>query len=492
MKSVFEERSLSDILEEIQEVYTQNDYPWVIGYSGGKDSTASVQLVWQALSKLPESERTKPVHVISTNTLVETPAIVEHVQTTHERIERQAEEDNMPFSTHLLEPQVDDTFWVNLIGRGYPAPNNIFRWCTDRMKIQPSNRFILEQVQKHGNTILVLGSRRGESATRDQVLNMHKVQGMKHLNRHGQLHGAWVYMPVENFTADDIWKYLIQSNNAQAPWGNDNRKLANMYQTAQDGECPVVVDTTTPSCGNSRFGCWTCTVVEKDRSMEAMIDSGKEWMQPLLDFRDWLKETQDPENKPEQREHKGRRGDVRIRKSGKLLYRTYKLEFSKEMLRRLLETQEEVHERNPDYEDLISKDELARIRQIWMTERQDWEDSLPEIYEEVTGETLPWPDEDISKPGNVEAEVLGEVAEKYDVPENMMRKLIDSEWQHHGMRRRATIHKDIESIMSEDWRSRDEVLEAAEELRQQYEKEQKQEERVNGDSSAEKTDKVTA
>jgi DNA sulfur modification protein DndC len=280
MKSVFKERSLSDILEEIKEVYTQNDYPWVIGYSGGKDSTASVQLVWQALSQLPESERTKPVHVISTNTLVETPAIVEHVQTTHERIERQAEEDNLPFSTHLLEPQVDDTFWVNLIGRGYPAPNNIFRWCTDRMKIQPSNRFILDQVQKHGNTILVLGSRRGESATRDQVLNMHKVQGMKHLNRHGQLHGAWVYMPVENFTADDIWKYLIQSNNAQAPWGNDNRKLANMYQTAQDGECPVVVDTTTPSCGNSRFGCWTCTVVEKDRSMEAMIDSGKEWMQP--------------------------------------------------------------------------------------------------------------------------------------------------------------------------------------------------------------------
>lgn len=466
MESIFKERDLGDILGEIQEVYTQHDYPWVIGYSGGKDSTATTQLIWQAVRQLPEEERTKHIHIISTNTLVETPAIVDHVHSSHRRMEKHAEEQNMPVSTHLLEPQVDDTFWVNLIGRGYPAPNNIFRWCTDRMKIQPSNRFIMQRVAENGNVILALGSRRGESATRDQVLNMHEVEGMKHLNRHGQLHGAWVYMPVEYFTTDDIWKYLVQ---VDSPWGNDNRKLAHMYQTAQDGECPVVVDTSTPSCGNSRFGCWTCTVVERDRSMEAMIDSGEEWMVPLLEFRDWLKETQDPDNKPEQRKHRGRDGTVKIRDSGKLLYRTYKLDFSKKMLRKLLRTQKEVKSRKPDHEDLISELELHRIRQIWITERQDWEDSLPDIYEEVMDESLDWREEDISKPGGVEADVLGEVAEEHDVPEEMMRKLIDAEWQHHGMRRRATIHKDIESIMSEDWRSREEVLKVAERKRRQHE-----------------------
>lgn len=204
--------------------------------------------------------------------------------------------------------------------------------------------------------------------------------------------------------------------------------------------------------------------------MEAMIDSGEEWMEPLLEFRDWLKETQDPKNKPEQREFKGRNGNVRIRDSGKLLYRTYKLEFSKEMLRRLLETQKKIQELNSGYEDLISEAELHRIRQLWITERQDWEDSLPDIYEDVMGEALDWRQEDVSKPGSVEADVLGEVADKYDVPENLMRKLIDAEWQHHGMRRRATIHKDIESIMNEDWRSYEEVLEAAEKKRQKHEK----------------------
>ena len=126
MESIFKDRDLADILEEIQEVYTKHDYPWVIGYSGGKDSTASMQLVWQAISRLPEEKRTKPIYIISTNTLVETPAIVDHVQTTHKRITRQAEEESMPFSTHKLEPQVDDTFWVNLIGPRLSSPQQHF------------------------------------------------------------------------------------------------------------------------------------------------------------------------------------------------------------------------------------------------------------------------------------------------------------------------------------------------------------------------------
>lgn len=466
MNSVFEERSLQDIYAEIQDVYRQYDYPWVIGYSGGKDSTAALQLVWIALSQLPAEERTKTVHVISTNTLVETPAIVEYVHRALNRIEAKAADEHLPISTHHLEPDLDDTFWVNLIGRGYPAPNSIFRWCTDRLKIQPSNRFILNQVAEHGNVILVLGSRRGESNTRDQVLEMHRLPGML-LARHGQLHGAWVYMPVEHFTVDDIWKYLIQ---VKSPWGNDNRELATLYQSAQDGECPVVVDTSTPSCGNSRFGCWTCTVVERDRSMEAMIDSGDHWMQPLLDFRDWLKDTQDPAVKPEQREFKGRNGRVRISNTGKLLYRTYKLSFSREMLRRLLETQKKVQAYDPDNR-LISEAELHRIRQIWITERQDWEDSLPSLYEEVMGASLDWRQEDINRPGTIEAEVLLEVADEHDVPENLLRKLLDAEWQNHGMRRRASIHKDIAGILEEDWRSYDQVEAESRRRRLQYEAE---------------------
>lgn len=454
---------LDQVHEEIREVYLRNDYPWVVGFSGGKDSTTALQLVWYALSELPEDQLTKTVHVISTDTLVETPVIVDRLDETMEEIQDEAERRGLPFETHRLSPVLDDTFWVNLLGRGYPAPNSIFRWCTERLKINPSNRFILNKVAEHGEVILVLGSRRGESATRDQVLNMHRVTGYQ-LARHGQLPGAWVYMPIEHFSVDDVWTYLLQ---VPSPWGGDNRQLANLYRSAQDGECPLVIDKTTPSCGNSRFGCWVCTVVHRDRSMEAMIDSGEEWMIPLLDFRDWLASTQDPDVKPMQREYKGRDGTIKITKDGRLRYRTYTLEFSKEMLRRLLETQREIQEEHDPEQSLISVDELREIRRLWITERQDWSDSLPEIYADVTGQHLEWEQNFVNTPGELEADILQEVAEEKDVPLELVQKLLDAEWQHYGMRRRATIHKSIERIFREDWRSFDEVEEEIERRQRQ-------------------------
>lgn len=447
-----ERPTIADVYKQIQEVYLNYPYPWVIGYSGGKDSTATLQLVWYALAELPREQLQKPVYIISSDTLVETPLIVNYITETLDRIEQQASEIGLPFQTEKLTPRPDDTFWVNLIGRGYPAPNNIFRWCTDRLKINPSNRFILSKVAEHGEVILVLGSRRGESATRDQVLKMHRFRGHV-LARHGQLAGAWVYMPVEHFSTDDIWTYLLQT---PSPWGGNNRDLAALYRTAQDGECPLVVDDTTPSCGNSRFGCWTCTVVDRDKSMEAMIDSGEDWLIPLLDFRDWLADTQDPAVKPQQREYKSRDGRIKITADGQLRWRTYTLDFSKIMLRRLLETQSEVQQHDPNF-NLISAAELKEIRRIWLTERQDWADSIPEIYRQVTQQTLDWEYNDVTLPGQLELEVLQQVAQTHAVPLKLVQKLIDSEWQHYGMRRRGLIHKSIEKILKEDWRSLDEV-----------------------------------
>ncbi len=454
---------LQDIYEEIRQTYLKYDYPWVIGYSGGKDSTTTLQLIWYALEQLPAEQRTKPVYVISTDTLVETPIIVDHTIETVRLINQEAKRQNLPFVAQKLSPILDDTFWVNLLGRGYPAPNSGFRWCTERLKINPSNRFILSKVAEHGEVILVLGSRRGESSTRDQVINMHRITGQK-LARHGQLPGAWVYMPIENFTTDDIWTYLIQ---VKSPWGGDNRQLSALYRSAQDGECPLVVDTTTPSCGGSRFGCWVCTVVQRDKSMEAMIDAGEDWMIPLLDYRDWLSSTQNPDVKHAQREFKGRDGRIKITEDGRLRYRTYTLEFSKEMLHRLLKAQCEIQAHDPEFM-LISTDELRAIRRIWLTERQDWQDSLPALYTEMTKRTLVWEQNDAYTPGQVEAELIYELGTEYDVPPQLLQKLLDAEWQNQGMRRRTSIHKSIEKIFNEDWRTREEIQLVMQERQEEY------------------------
>ena len=255
--SVFESRTITEIYDEINGLYKADRRPWVIGFSGGKDSTVALQLVWEALARLPESERTKPVHVISSDTLVESPVITAYIGAILAKINTAAKQRSMPFMAVVVLPQLGDTFWVNMIGRGYPAPSSRFRWCTDRLKIQPANRFIEEKVSRYGEVVLVLGVRRAESATRAQVMSLHRKPGDL-VSRHSSLRSAWVYAPIEHFTTDDVWSYLLS---VKSPWGADNRQLLTMYRNAQAGECPLVVDTTTPSCGNSRFGCWTCTVV---------------------------------------------------------------------------------------------------------------------------------------------------------------------------------------------------------------------------------------
>lgn len=451
--SIFDSRTPDDIHREIQEVYLENARPWVIGYSGGKDSTTALQLVWYALAELPPDQRKYPVYVISSDTLVETPVIVNYITGTLERLETTAREQKMPFQTDIVRPKIDDTFWVNLIGRGYPAPYTRFRWCTDRMKIRPANKFVLDKVAEYGEVIMVLGVRKGESATRDQVLSLHSIQNSL-LLQHSTLPNAFVYAPIVDFSLNDVWFYLL---NVPSPWNNDNKELITLYRNSNaQGECPLVVDETTPSCGNSRFGCWTCTVVTKDKAMEGLIDSGEDWMIPLLNFRDFLAETQDPEKKPKIREHRRRNGQITIL-NDKLVHGPYTLEFCKELLKRLLTTQQKVRKDGPDQDiKLITDTELEEIRKIWRIERQDWEDTVPQIYAEIVGDR-DWIVDDTFSFSEKDKEILEVICDEKGVPVTLVSKLLDTEWQMDGMSRRAKIQSQIDEIFHEDWRSEEEV-----------------------------------
>ena len=212
------------------------------------------------------------------------------------------------------------------------------------MKITPANRFIEEKVTQYGEVIVVLGVRKTESSTRMQLMNTYQINSHL-LRRHTSLRGAYVYAPIADFSTDDVWTYLLQ---VPSPWGGNNRDLAALYRNANAGECPLVIDTSTPSCGNSRFGCWVCTVASRDASMEALIDNGEEWMEPLLAFREWLAKTTDPERKREFRDIRGRDGRVILKKDGTPAARTYKLEVSKDMLEKVLRVQQDVQRHGPD------------------------------------------------------------------------------------------------------------------------------------------------
>ena len=418
--SVFDAIPLPELYAEIQALYLADRRPWVIGYSGGKDSTCALQLLWNALTAMDRALLDKPIYVISSDTLVETPVIVGYIDRTLERIDLAAREQGLPIRTQKVVPTTERSFWVNLLGRGYPAPTRRFRWCTERLKIEPANDFIRQRVAEFGEVVMVLGVRSSESATRAQVMSLHRIKGSR-LARHSSLLNAFVYAPIEAFSVDDVWTYLLQ---VPSPWGSDNRELVALYRNAQAGECPLVVDTTTPSCGNSRFGCWVCTVVERDRAMEAMIDSGEEWLEPLLEFRDLLAETQDPAKKHLYREFRRRSGQVDfIRGTNTPVPGPYTIEFCRTLLGLLLETQVRVQKEAPPGEAplLIHDSELHEIRRIWRSERGDWEDSVPAIVRNVLGRELDWVVEDHVTFNGRDGHLLSELCEAHGVPTESCR-----------------------------------------------------------------------
>lgn len=283
------QNKIDNILEEMKMVYKNDKRPWVIGYSGGKDSTTVVQLAFMMLQSLSPEERHKDVYVVSSDTLIENPIVLGYLKQNSQLINDGAKAQGLPLYTHMVHPDYNNTYWTNIIGKGLPTPTSIrFRWCTERLKIKPSNAFIEDKVKENGEVVVLLGVRKSESIARGIRIRNREIEGYL-LTPHGSLENTYVYNPIVELTTDNVWDILL-SNNGDTPWDTSNKDLFKLYTGVEGGECPFTTtnDKETQSCGNSRFGCWICTVVNEDKSLTGFIENGEEWLQPLLDFRAWI------------------------------------------------------------------------------------------------------------------------------------------------------------------------------------------------------------
>lgn len=492
---IFAGHPLTKYVTEVQRIYCSDKRPWVIGYSGGKDSSAVITLIYLALLGLEPKLRIKSIFVVSSDTLVETPVVVDLISRTLRQIEKGAKRDNLPITCHAVVPKTEETFWVNLLGKGYPAPTRSFRWCTERMKINPVSDFIKNKISQYDEVVVVLGSRSSESASRAQVIAKHKIDGSR-LARHTTLANAFIYTPIDTWDVEDVWKLLRGAykyapddiEEWESPWGGNNRPLWTLYIDSSDqGECPLVIDESTPSCGNSRFGCWTCTVVKKDRAMESLIKNGEEWMSPLLKFRDLLSLTTDPEQKDIYRNYKRRTGKVSyqyakdgedISAARKVVPGPYWLDYRKKWLKELLEMEKKFNQEGHKIQ-LITEPELHAIRQQWLIDpnEPDWSDSLPKIYREVYHRDLNWIIDDQSQFDESDAQLLKQLAPEYDVEAEMIMKLIELEVSLEGINRRQGIFNKIENILKQDWgKNLEEIEKKQAELQKRHEKDIHQEE----------------
>jgi len=342
-----------DIEEHVKETkkllktnFLADSRPWVVAYSGGKDSTLTLQLVYELLLSIPEEQR-KPVHILASDTRVESPNIESYIQTSLEAIQSHADQQHLNIATHLIKPEVENSFWSSLIGKGYPPPTRTFRWCTSKMKIKPVRSLIqhIADDSGSGSVILLLGTRKNESASRSKRMSKRELNN-RGLNFHHEIPNALVLQPIAHWETDQVWEYLYIHD--VAPWGSSHDFMLKLYRDANSGECPVVTDLDTPSCGGSRFGCWTCTVVKDDKSMRGFIEAGNKNFELLYNFRAWLKEIREDESLRNVYRRNGQRGP------GPFNSETRKL-----ILERLLQTEQNFGKT------LISDEEINYIQKLW-------------------------------------------------------------------------------------------------------------------------------
>ncbi len=330
-------------IRHIQDRYSRTDTPWFLGYSGGKDSSALLKLVFVAL--MHAKRRPRPVTVVYCDTGVDIPVVRQLVDRSLDSMQEEARRYGLPIRVRRATPKLEDSFFVKVVGKGYPPPTNKFRWCTDRLRIDPVKR-LLTSTSGTRSTVL-LGIRRGESAERDKTISKHATADeyfFDHIDG-----GSIIYAPMINYAVDQVWDTLYfnpipESLNADALW--------KLYEGA-GSECPIVRDPKGAPCGKGRFGCWTCTVVRKDRAVRNLIHQGHDELTPLLRFRDWLMEVRDL---PAYR--------CRQRRNGTPGPGPFTLEARREILSRLLVAQEQ--SKLP----LIAEEELDLIRLLWEADEE--------------------------------------------------------------------------------------------------------------------------
>lgn len=433
------------IIHEMEIVYRHDQRPWMIGFSGGKDSTLLCQLVFEMLERLPKEERKKKVYIVTSDTLVENPIVRNYMHRMSETINTASSSKELNIEAHVIYPEPNQSFWSLVIGLGYPTPEPPgFRWCTERLKINPSNAFTYDTIAKSGEVVILLGVRKAESSARAKSISAHEIEG-RLLTPHNQIPKAYVYSPLSEIKNELVWEYLLKGDGFSA-WGTDNRYLFSLYQGESLGEEQSVIGEVNkekiPVTGNSRFGCWICTMVKEDKSLKNFIDHGATELIPLRNFRNWLIKLR---SDPNARETKRRNGSVYLLPNGEYGRGPFTMETRKTILKKLLLLEKETGF------NLISQEELKCIDKMWEDEGDLTRRAVVDLYHEVTGDRLPWDQYKVAKYSQEMVDTIESLCEKHDIPFDLMKKLMISVDNLKFYTRTSYTSREVEKIMNQGW-----------------------------------------
>jgi DNA sulfur modification protein DndC len=418
---LFLDNLVNNTKEKMKEEFLKDNRPWVVTFSGGKDSTTVLHLTIDMLLELPKEKR-KKVFIVASDTLVEMPIITDYFYNKINQIKNFIKKENLNIEVKILKPEIEESFWTLLLGRGYPAPGTSFRWCTDRLKIRPATKYLTSLSNKYKSIIMLLGVRKAESTTRKKSIEKRELN-FRGLTKHDNIPNAYIFSPIKEWSNEEVWTFLA---NNEAPWGTHKDMMKLYDKGSGEADCNIALNPDAPSCGKTRFGCWVCTVVNKDKSMENMLTT-ESWMKPLNEFRNLIVEYK---NNPSKRNKRRRTGEKRLG--------PYTLEVRRELFEKLIKIENAIQDKLQGKK-LILDEEILEIQKEWEKDG-DFLNSAIEVVNKY-GRNIYY-----SSFNSLEKEEK-EICFKNDLTSNFINKILEIEYNAKGLVRR-NIYKDLDNIVT--------------------------------------------
>lgn len=236
----------------------------IVSFSGGKDSSAVLQNVFAAIGNSG-----KKLYIITSDTRMEIPYFQEYLDRTKEKIGAFIRKVGFNAELITVYPDLKNSFWVSVLGMGYPAAHMGFRWCTGKLKIDPIKHFV-QKVTAGRDFMVFVGVRSAESLLRAKI---YKQKDYKPNH----------YAPILDWSAHDVWEFLLTE---PCPWG-DHSELIQVYKYSSD-EC-VYGEKQGVCVGNARYGCWACPLQKSTQlEMIGVHTNDRKRYQALKEFKEIL------------------------------------------------------------------------------------------------------------------------------------------------------------------------------------------------------------
>ena len=425
------EEKIKLVQERLKKEYLADSRPWVVTFSGGKDSTTVLQLVTEILLELrKENKDTKKVYVVSSDTGVEMPIIEDYTTDKLTQIDEFIKKENLNMEVNLLKPKVTESFWTLLLGKGYPSPNQTFRWCTDRMKIKPATQFLKSLTDKNESILMLLGVRSDESQARAESIAK-RDENHRGFSKHGEIPNAFVFSPVKDWSNSDVWTYL---SNYPAPWGKHNDMMRLYDKGSGEADCNIALNPEAASCGKTRFGCWVCTVVSQDKSMANMLRNDEDqWMRPLHEFRNKLEAYRYDHSKRQPR-----------RRNGQKSVGPFLLSTRKELLEELLQIEKKLIELGKmGSKKLISDEEIEQIQKEWLHDGDFFESAISMAKD--VGRLIHY--KSVKSFNGEEREFIQNICDENNIPLKLIEDLMQKEHSSRHQLKRTKIFTEMENLV---------------------------------------------